>query len=418
MASDAAPHFLAQKTIIVIGAGLSGLSFVTSLRKVWDYSQPFPKITVFDRDPQSTFQRQGGYSLSLVGHDESGGLIPLKKMDLLNTVLDKSTTGLEGGSFKLWNSKWEELARYQRPPIDGVPTPSIRISRQALRQTLLRAAKLEENDGVQWDSQCLSISKARNGRLAVEIVQGKTGTSQIQECDIVIAADGASSKIRGCLRPEDTLHYTGAVMRMGVSRFNGPLPSEIGSNWGFVLSGTGVSCFVSPVSEQAIQWAVGHFEDKVPSTKCSNMEGVQEIIQSASDLGSGIASPFDHIISKTDPSTVMCINAHDKLPFRHSDVRSLPVIFIGDSNHALSPFAGYGANLGLNDAWDLAVQLTKHTTLEEAVEAYDDISFVRATRVVKGARRRLHAGHSTGFRYFIFVFILSISRFLRGLLQR
>ena len=49
------------------------------------------------------------------------------------------------------------------------------------------------------------------------------------------------------------------------------------------------------------------------------------------------------------------MNALDKRPFAHENC-SL-IIFIRDSNHAICPFAGNGANMTLCDAWDLAEQL-------------------------------------------------------------
>lgn len=266
-------HFLSAKSIFVIGAGLSGSAFVGSLRRIWNHNLPFPKIVVFDRDPKGAFQRRGGYSLSLVGNDVSGGLV----------------------------------------------------------------------------------------------------------------AYGANSKIRDHLRPNDTLEYTGAVLRTAVSRFSGPLPEQVGRNQGFVLSSTGTSCFMSPVGENEPQWAVGHFKDEA-STEICDVEHAKRVIQRASELGSHIAEPFKTIVSQTVPGTVMCINAHDKLPFRQSEIGTLPVVLIGDANHALSPFAGYGANLELSDAWDLAEQLARGDSLAEAIATYDDLGFPRATKVAGGSQ--------------------------------
>lgn len=411
-------HYLSGKSIFVIGAGVSGSAFVASLRKIWKHDALFPKITIFDRDPRVAFERRGGYSLSLVGNDASGGLIPLKKMGLLDAVLEKAISGVGGdGVFKLWSADWQELSQYRRQPIDGIPTSSVRVSRKDIRQILLRAARLDSEEAVRWDTQCLNVSRNQNGRLEVETKRGETGVRETLECDYIVVADGASSKIRSSLRPADKLEYTGAVMRMGVSRFTDSIPKEIGRDWGFVLSRTGVSCFVSPVGEKDVQWALGHFEEQASTPKQDDAD-MRDHIQRATELGSHFGEPFNAIISRTDPDTVMRIDAHDKMPFRHSDVANLPVVFIGDSNHALSPFAGYGANLGLSDAWDLAEQLIQAESFPAAIEAYDDISCPRATKVVTGARKRLRAGHSTGVRYFIMMFMLVVCRYLRWIFRK
>ncbi|OAR05719.1 hypothetical protein LLEC1_03947 [Akanthomyces lecanii] len=417
-AETVSSHFLSGKSVFVIGAGLSGSAFVASLRSTWDHYFPFPELAVFDRDPKNTFERRGGYSLSLVGNDISGGLVALNKMGLLDAVLRNAIAGVGGdGSFKLWTSHWKELASHRRSPLDGIPASSIRIARKEIRQILLEAAQLDHDGAMFWNTQCVSVSKLRTGRLAIGTIRGDESEVRMVECDLVIVADGANSKIRDHLRPTDRLRYTGAVLRTAVSRFSGPLPESIGSDWGFILSGTGTSCFMSPVAENELQWAVGHFEDQT-STEICDVEHAKRVVERALELGSHFAEPFKTILSQTVPDTVMCINAHDKLPFRHSEIGTLPVVFIGDANHALSPFAGYGANLGLSDAWDLAEQLTKGDSLAEAVAAYDSISFPRATKVVTGARQRLRAGHSTGLRYLAFLVMLVISNALRRVFGR
>lgn len=403
-------HFLSGKTVFIAGAGLSGTAFAASLCKLWKANIPPPRIVIFERDGRDCHDKRGGYSLSLVGHDMSGGLIPLKRLGLLNQVLDASISGRDGcGAFKIWSPDWSDLGRFQRKPAGDIPTSSIRISRNRLRH-ILRSAATADQATIQWDSQCISAKRLASGRVIVGVLRGDSGTVEQLECDFLIAADGAHSKLRSHLRPNDVLQYTGAVMRGGVASFDEQIPCQIGRNWGFVLSRTGVSCFVSPVGERSVLWAVGHFEEQTPPLDKDSDNKVQQLIKQSLRLTSYIHEPMHTIISRTDPETVMQINANDKTPFRHDQIVDISVVFIGDSNHALSPFAGYGANLGLNDAWDLAEQLVKHDSLEAAVGAYDDISVPRAAKVLCGARKRLKAGHSTGVLYYIFVFVLALHR--------
>lgn len=413
MAADTGKgHFLAGKTVFIAGAGLSGTAFAASLRKLWTVGIPPPKVVIFDRDQRHSVEQRGGYSLSLVGHDLSGGLNPLKKLGLLESVLYSSISGADGkGSFTIWSSEWKELSSFQKKPINGIPTSSLRISRNGLRQILTKAAVDDPNE-IEWNSQCVSTKRLSNGRLEVGVLRGESGIVEELECDLLIAADGAQSKLRSCLRPDDTLDYTGAVLRGGVATFDVSIPPQIGRNWGFVMSRTGVSCFVSPVDEKSVLWAVGQFEAQAPPRdKTSECES-QDIVKQALQLTSHIQEPLHTIINNTDLNTVMRLNASDKMPFRHDDsLADAPVVFMGDSNHALSPFAGYGANLGLNDAWDLAEKLVTHGSIQAAVVAYDDVSVPRATKVLLAARKRLKAGHSTGALYFVFMFALALRRF-------
>lgn len=77
-----------------------------------------------------------------------------------------------------------------------------------------------------------------------------------------------------------------------------------------------------------------------------------------SPVGKDITEPFKTIVDATDPSTTLVLNAMDKPPSPH-DLKAGPVFFtLGDANYAVSSFVGNGANLVLNDGWDLAEQLS------------------------------------------------------------
>jgi hypothetical protein len=144
------------------------------------------------------------------------------------------------------------------------------------------------------------------------------------------------------------------------------------------------------------------------------------VIHYAKKLGQRFQPPFDTILENTDLSTVMCLNACDKLPFAHDELATIPAVFIGDSNHALTPFAGYGANLALADGWDLAEQLCRKDveSLAAAVAAYDAVSVPRALKLVKGSRMRLKTGHSTGWRLWVFLAMLAFGKFVGMVMGR
>ncbi|KAI6766164.1 hypothetical protein HG530_007234 [Fusarium avenaceum] len=388
-------HFLQRKTIIVAGGGIAGSAFVIGLRKLWSPRLEEPRIIIYDRDSPDVSAQREGYTVSLAGYDTSGGLIALNKLGLLQQTLDKAVSGLNNeGAFKIWGPKWNEQACFRHKPMDGLPSSSIRITRKDLRQVLHNNLRLE--DSVQWNSRCIAVRQLKNGQLSVQVVRGKPGFEVISEeiCDILIAADGAHSKLREYLRPHDKLEFAGAILRGGISRFQGPPPAPVDKDWGFMLSGTGVSCFFSPVDKHSIVWGVGTLEtEQIPNLDANDDKAIQEVIECGLRLGDRLHEPFNTIVGNTDPKTVFSMNAHDKMPFFHNDRIKTGVVFIGDSNHAVSPFAGYGANLALSDAWDLAEQFCHSSSIENAVAAYDELSVPRARKVLEGSRERLKIGH-------------------------
>src|SRR5699024_1673821 len=81
---------------------------------------------------------------------------------------------------------------------------------------------------------------------------------------------------------------------------------------------------------------------------------------------------------------------------------SSSIIFIGDANHAVSPFAGNGANMALLDGWELAEQLTKGGTVSAAVDAYDEKSTPRSAAAVRQSHWSISALHATGMKLLMY----------------
>jgi 2-polyprenyl-6-methoxyphenol hydroxylase-like FAD-dependent oxidoreductase len=405
---------VAGKKIIVIGAGIAGLAFVVSLRKIWPESAVFPAITIYERDSKETSIGREGYSLSIRGDRLSGGMQALHKMGILESLLKVSITGPappeDGrGGFAMWDTQWKRIVgfRPQTASDSELPVSAMRIARDVLRKGLVDAVC--ENATIQWATPCTRIEQLKDGKLQVHLSHGG-----VDECDFLIAADGAHSKIRQTFRPDDVLSFAGPVCISGTSRFPaGEVPEPVDRDWGAVLGGNGIGLFVSPIDSKSALWSLSYLADmpreriKLPLSE----EDSSDLLQEALDLGRVFTEPFQKMVRATDPSTLMVFNAMDKQPFPHTD--STPsVIFIGDSNHAMSPFAGNGANMALLDGWELAEQLCRSATLTAALATYDKSSMPRSQSAIRISHWSISMAHATGLKLFTYKLVLKIMGFM------
>lgn len=406
-------HFLSGKKVIVAGSGIAGMCFVSALHKQWDPAIPPPEIVVYDRDPKEIDQTREGYSLSLNGRSANDGLVAFRDLGLLDQVLEHSLTGPDSvRSFRLWDANFSSLLELSFQPYDGLPTAGIRIQRKALRKVLRDDV---ERLGVtmRWETACTSAERLENGRIRVTLQS--PSSEDTDACDLLVAADGAHSKIRAALRPDDILSYAGAVQMGGVAKFHNGIPSPVDKSWGMVITGQGVGLFASIVDDTSVVWALSRNEAEA-RPKAAPDEG-PELLNEASEIGSMIKGPFPELLDATDPSTVFTLASWDKEPFRHDDALR-GVVFIGDSNHAVSPFAGNGANLALKDGWDLAAQLCHGRSLDDAVSAYDELAVPRAVKTLKTSHQRIGMAHCSGLWFMLFRFSFGVGRWFMWLAGR
>ncbi|KAI1174848.1 putative monooxygenase [Nemania sp. FL0916] len=401
--AEARAHFLSEKKIVVAGAGIAGLAFVIALRKLWPPSVKPPVVVVYDRDAKETSIGRQGYSLSLHGTDRESGLFTLKQLGLLDDIINFAVFPVQAqaqgtGHFTMWTHELKPMLSVRPKAAPGLPTAGIRIARKNLRRVLVEAASASAT--ICWGTACKSVRQLDDGRLQIQLASDRS--TELDECDILVAADGASSQIRGCLRPDDNLQFAGSVQIVGTAQFESEIPSPLGTSFGTVLTGTGVNCFFSPVDEHTLVWGLSVLE-RTPREKhdSSNPQHAQELLMQARELGKAIKEPFQTVINATDPSSALVLNAMDKPPFAHDD-KTGPVIFIGDANHAVSPFAGNGANLALTDGWDLAEQLCQSVSLDAAIRAYDKRSVPRATTTLNRSHWHIQVGHATGWTYWMY----------------
>lgn len=412
--SEQGAHRLAGKHIIIAGAGIAGLALVRGLNRNWtsEYG-PKPRITVYERDPRALPPNRGNYSLGLRSDKASLGMQALQKLGLFDEVYSARTQGSELPPL-IRDANWNMIAKMKvspNPP-DHLPSTHMRITRNTLRECLIRG--VEDDTEMIWDVGCNSAATLKDGRVEVKLSNGET-----TECDILIAADGASSKLRKCLRPEDGLNYAGAVMIGGNATFpEGKVPEQLQQGHGPLLGGEGHGLVIFHIDETTYVWFVTRREP-TPITPVKGDEALKmkdEILAEALSQGKIFAEPFPSLIAHTDPSTLKIMNAQDKPPVVHSKDEFNPnIIFVGDANHAVSPFAGNGANMALRDGVSLAESLCRSSSVASAVDAFDKECTPRCKGALKKSHIVIRVAHSTGWILWFAIWLVQV---INGLMLR
>uniref|UniRef100_A0A093XNQ2 6-hydroxynicotinate 3-monooxygenase n=1 Tax=Talaromyces marneffei PM1 TaxID=1077442 RepID=A0A093XNQ2_TALMA len=388
-------HFLVGKRIIVAGGSFAGLSFILALEKLWNSSLPRPEILMYEYDARVKSIEKDPYMLNINGFSQDGGLVTIQDLGLLDDVRKYGT--LNSGDIRVWSDNWKWLSSINPTAYGNLPAATIRITRENLKRILVQSAETT-NTTLHWES-------------AFTISDGTT-----QDCDLLVAADGADSNIRACFRPKDMkTKYAGATQIGGISRLTGLLPKPIDKDYVLQMSsGEGVCCIYNPFDKDTIAWAISTIGPEREAKTNFNEQEFETLKKEALETASMFQEPFKTVVEATIPNTAFIRPAKEKYAFRHGDTSLKGVIFIGDANHILSPYEFVGANLALKDGWDLAEQICRNgSSLDSAAASYDRRSFARFDPVFKFSHERIGFGHSTGKKWLFYKYGMAAQRKLK-----
>lgn len=346
----AGKHPLSSQTILIAGAGLASLSFIRALLLSWPPSHPAPRLLIYERDPHSLPAVRGHYSLGRRSDAGTSGLQALRGLGLLDEVV--AARAPEGGGAgegmmirraRPHGDGWEVLAQKAAPGVAraGLPVAKMRITRSALRAVLLQgvedaAAATGIEVDFNWETYCTAAARLPSGKMEVRL-----NTAETVECDLLIVADGASSRLRACLRPDDPLRYAGVTALCGHATFaaRAEVPRELWEGSGVVLGGDGHGCVVFPLNEEGtFVWFLTRKEAEPREAGQRGHDAATQqavLCEEARREGAVFGAAFEALLEATEPGSFKVFNAKDKPPIRHTHVQDQPVVYIGDANHAM-----------------------------------------------------------------------------------
>jgi 2-polyprenyl-6-methoxyphenol hydroxylase-like FAD-dependent oxidoreductase len=347
---------LADKEIAIVGAGPGGLTLARLLQLKG------ATVKVYERDKDKHARVQG----SPLDMHEDSGLAVIRAAGLLKEfqkcfMAGADRTVITDHQADIFYSdhetkKVEDFGdAYFRPEID----------RGVLRQLLLDAL---QPGTVVWDSHFLKMEQRSEGWM----LQFKDGRSAY--ADLVVAADGANSKIRPYLTDVKPF-YSGILMLEG----NVNNAEQAAPHIHALIKGGKIMAFGNKKNlllGQKGNGELGFYASFKAEESWSRMNGLDyndkdQLVawfrQEYSDWNIIWQELFEKSELPFIPRPIYCMPPDQQWKTRAN------LTMLGDAAHVMPPFAGEGANMAMLDALELSECLTsdKYPSIGEAISTFE-----------------------------------------------
>ncbi|SIN65459.1 FAD-dependent oxidoreductase [Chitinophaga niabensis] len=377
---------LQNKEIAIVGGGPGGLTLARLLQLKG------ANIKVYERDLNKDARVQGS-PLDL--HDESG-LAAIIKAGLLNEFKKNYMPGAD--RLTITNEQAEIFhSDHETKPEENFGYEHFRpeIDRGVLRKILL--ASLQPGTVV-WNNHFLSMEAQKEGWL----LHFKNGTSAY--ADLVIAADGANSKIRPYITDIKPF-YSGITMLEGnvydaanstpqiAALLRGGKIMAFGNKKDILMGQKGngeIGFYASFKTDE--NWAKDNGLDYT-----DNAQMLAWFKRDYPEWSSIWYELFENAVTPFIPRPIYCMPLDQTW-------KSLPnVTMLGDAAHVMPPFAGEGVNMAMLDALELSEYLTSGE--QDAIARYEVNMRKRAAIMAKeslenGERMHSEDALNTMLRFF------------------
>ncbi|NMI03354.1 FAD-dependent monooxygenase [Paenibacillus sp. SZ31] len=327
-----------KEKIIIIGAGISGLSLAIFLKKAGI------DCAVYENYP---YKRIEGSSFRI----NKSGVHVIKELGIEEHIKMSSHSA---DRMRLLTTDNTEIASINLMQDSTFSRRSIYMQRSDLVEILMRQAKSSGVE-VHYNKKLTRFSEDASSVTAYfEDGQQEMGS-------LLVGADGLHSTVRNQMFPDHLLRYAKSWALYGIASFqdidskhvqnlmNGDELFYFSENANFLFSKS------HPTDELNLSWqASGYQERKIPKEKFE----LRNLDELKSDLVKryGEHGALSEIIKKSFniiPKQIYCV---DPIP-SWSKGRA---VVIGDSAHTINPNTGYGSSVALEDAMYLAKMLQKH----------------------------------------------------------
>jgi 2-polyprenyl-6-methoxyphenol hydroxylase-like FAD-dependent oxidoreductase len=370
-----------NKKIAIIGAGPGGLTLARLLQM-----DGF-NVNVYERDTDEN-ARPKGATLDL--HEESG-LAALQEAKLMDAFMENYRPGADRtrivdqhGHIVFEDNDTQNREAF-RPEIDRGPLQNI------LLDSLVQ-------DTVIWDSHFETL-KANEDSWLIEFKNGST-----VEADIVIAADGANSKIRPYITAIKPF-YSGVTIVEGAVYSSATTSPEIHDllNGGKIFAmGSEKSLIVSSKGDGSLVFYTGcNTAENWVKASGINFSDKSQVINwfknEFSDWSPIWLELFKNATTAFVPRPQYC------MPLDQNWETISNLTMLGDAAHLMPPYAGEGVNMAMLDALELS-RCFKDKDFQnsgEAISAYEKQMLKRASETADMTMQSTKALHSAGALNFL-----------------
>jgi 2-polyprenyl-6-methoxyphenol hydroxylase-like FAD-dependent oxidoreductase len=355
--------------VLVIGGGTGGLALAHGLKRAGI------EVTVFERDALRT-DGLHGYRVG-IDPDGSRALHALLPKDLYDTFV--ATRARDPKYFNMLTEDLKEVLSLDLPPATDPVESEKSISRMTLRQVLLTGL----DDVVEFGKEFTRYEQYGD-RVTAYFADGTHATG-----DLLVAADGAHSRVRRQYLPHAETEETGIIAIAGklpiTAESASLVPPKVFEGISMVNAPRGLACILHVMEFQwdrdgnvksgiggnteelisrwpglqfdntrdYINWGLSATADKLPAD-VMELRG-DELVEVALRLTTGWHPNLRRLFELTDPGTCFPVNIWTSVPLEPWETTR--VTLLGDAIHTMTPGRGVGANTALRDAVNLCRQL-------------------------------------------------------------
>jgi 2-polyprenyl-6-methoxyphenol hydroxylase-like FAD-dependent oxidoreductase len=347
-------------TVLVAGGGIGGLACGTALALAGFRTVVVEKTTGRDR---------AGAGLVLYPNGVKAlGAISSRLRD---AVIAAGHVARPGDIRPVLNPAGEVVAVDRVGDLTGrFGAPQVSLLRAELHGALLNEAA---DAGVTVLPGVSVTDHADHGHYVETILSDRTRMTAA----VLVGADGLYSAIRQRLVGDGPPQYRGYTTVRGVSGQVGAYPH------GFIATGDGTAVFASPIAGGALYWTAKLTAEPGIWPALGHRQALAGLL----DLLAGWHPPIVNMIRDYDTSrSPVVTDINDREPTGQWSAGR--VTLLGDSAHPMSPGAGQGASMALEDAVALAGALRTSDDVRVALRSYAGQRAPRTAKVVYQSRQR------------------------------